>query len=313
MRDAKNPAENTGSILITGASGQVGGELVRLLASLGTIHAPTRAELDLADPASIRRAVQTLRPRWIVNPAAYTAVDRAESDREAAFAINATAPGILGEEAARINAAVLHFSTDYVFSGDGTNPYRESDPTGPLGVYGASKLAGEQALAASGAAHIILRTSWVYGTTGRNFLLTILRLARERESLTVVNDQHGAPTWSRDLARLAAIILTQAPDAEAARRFQGTYHATAQGEVTWFGFAQEALRLSRRSGLDTRFARLTPVTTRDYPTPARRPSNSRLDCTLLASTFAYSLPPWQQSLASVMEELFAASPAAPAA
>jgi dTDP-4-dehydrorhamnose reductase len=287
-------------ILITGSTGQVGGELVRLLAPLGPIHAPTRAELDLSDPASIRKTVRELKPRWIVNPAAYTAVDRAEAEPDLAFAINATAPGILGEEAAKIGAAVLHFSTDYVFAGTGTEPYAESAPTGPLGVYGESKLAGEQALAASGAAHLIFRTSWVYGATGKNFLLTVLRVAREREQMSIVDDQHGAPTWSRELARLAVAILTKAPDPASARAFEGLYHAAAQGETTWFGFAQEVLRLRRVAEPTTNFAELIPIPTSAYPTPAKRPANSRLDTRKLKATFGFEFLPWQQALAEVL-------------
>jgi dTDP-4-dehydrorhamnose reductase len=287
-------------ILITGSTGQVGGELVRMLAPLGPIHAPTRAELDLSDPASIRTIVHELKPRWIVNPAAYTAVDRAEAEPDLAFAINATAPGILGEEAAKIGAAVLHFSTDYIFAGTGAEPYAEDAPAGSLGVYGASKLAGEQALAASGAAHLIVRTSWVYGATGKNFLLTVLRVAREREQMSIVDDQHGAPTWSRELARLAVAILTKAPDAVSARAFAGIYHAAAQGETTWFGFAQEALRLRRVAEPTTNFAELIPIPTYAYPTPAKRPANSRLDTRKLQTTFGFEFLPWPQALAEVL-------------
>ncbi len=291
------------SILITGVNGQVGAELAHLLAPLGRIHALSRAELDLTNPANIRQVVQALNPRWIINPAAYTAVDRAESERDLAEAVNAVAPGVLGEEAARIGAAVLHFSTDYVYPGTGTEPYTEDAPTGPLGVYGATKLAGEQALAASGAAHIILRTSWVYGATGKNFLLTILRVAREKQQMTIVADQHGAPTWSRDLARLAATILVAAPDAESASAYQGIYHAAGCGETTWFGFADEALRQRRQWEPQARFADLIPISTTEYPTPARRPANSRLDCHKLETTFGFVFPDWQHSLADVLHEI----------
>ena len=291
------------SILITGVNGQVGAELANLLAPLGRVHALSRSELDLANPANIRQVVQALNPRWIINPAAYTAVDRAESERELAEAVNVTAPGILGEEAKKIGAAVLHFSTDYVYPGTGTAPYTEDAPTGPLGVYGATKLAGEQALAASGAAHLILRTSWVYGATGRNFLLTILRVAREKQQMSIVADQHGAPTWSRDLARLAATILVAAPDAESAAAYQGIYHAAGCGETTWFGFADEALRQRRQWEPHTRFAELLPIKTAEYPTPARRPANSRLDCRKLENAFGFVFPEWQHSLAEVLHEI----------
>jgi len=300
----ENPSpEITRPILVTGAAGQVGGELARSLAPLGPLRVLTRAELDLASPASIREAVRAIEPRWIVNAAAYTAVDRAETERDLAFAINTQAPGILGEEAARIGAAVLHFSTDYVFDGSSTRPWRENDPTGPLGVYGQTKLAGEQALAASGAAHLVFRTSWVYGATGKNFLLTVLRVAREKAQMSIVDDQHGAPTWARELALLAATVVTAAPDAEAARSYQGVYHAAGQGETTWFGFAQEAVRLRRLMEPGANFGELVPIPTSAYPTPARRPANSRLDCAKLQSTFGFAFQPWQQTLSDVLGEI----------
>jgi dTDP-4-dehydrorhamnose reductase len=305
-----------GGILITGSTGQVGGELVSVLAPLGKvlgeIHAPPRAELDLTDPASIREIVRSLRPRWIVNPAAHTAVDKAESERDLAFAINAEAPRILGEEARKIGAAVLHFSTDYVFAGSGTEPYVESDPTGPEGVYGASKLAGEEALAASGAAHLIFRTSWVYGTTGKNFLLTVLRVARERPQMKIVADQYGAPTWARDLARMASHVMTHceteshlkhAPLTSVVEGVQGVYHAAGAGETTWFGFAEEALRLRRIVEPDVSFAELIPIPSSDYPTPAKRPPNSRLDCSKLYETFGWKMLDWKFALEQVMSEL----------
>ncbi len=281
------------SILITGSTGQVGGELARLFPQALT---PARAELDLASEASIRAYVREHTPRWILNPAAYTAVDKAEAEPELAHAINADAPRILGEEAARLGAAVLHFSTDYVFNGSGTEPWRETDPTGPLGVYGASKLAGEQALAASGAAHIILRTSWVYGATGKNFLLTILKLAGEKPELKIVADQHGAPTWSRDLALLAQHIVATTPDPAAV---SGVYHAANAGETTWHGFASEFVRMAALPNPAT----LLPIPSSAYPTPARRPHNSRLNCDKLHQTFGFRLPPWQTSLAAVLREI----------
>ena len=302
------------NILITGSTGQIGGELVSLFGEgLGQIHASTRDELDLSDAASIRSAIRFLRPRWIINPAAYTAVDKAESEPELAHAINAEAPRILGEEARRIGAAIIHFSTDYVFDGAKSDPYLESDPTNPLGVYGASKLAGEQALAATGAAHIVLRTSWVYGATGKNFLRTILKLAAERPELKIVDDQHGAPTWSHDLARLAAHIVAHCETESTARQVTlnsvisphaSVYHATSQGETTWHGFASEALRQSNIPNPAT----LIPIPTSAYPTPARRPANSRLNCEKLYRTFGFRLPPWQQSLTTVLSHLTPAAP-----
>ena len=274
--------------LVTGSTGQVGGELVRLFPNA---LAPTRAELDLTDEANIRAYIRTHKPRWIINSAAYTAVDKAEFEPAVAHAINAEAPGILGAEAREIGATVIHFSTDYVFDGSGSTPWREDDPTGPLGVYGATKLAGEHALAASGAAHIILRTSWVYGTTGKNFLLTILKLAADRPELKIVADQYGAPTWSRDLAALAAHIVA-APVVPS-----GIYHATNAGETTWHGFSTEFLRLAH---VETN---LIPIPTSAYPTPAKRPLNSRLNCDKLHQTFGIRLPDWQTSLARVMNQL----------
>ncbi|GAC1420991.1 MAG: dTDP-4-dehydrorhamnose reductase [Acidobacteriaceae bacterium] len=289
-------------ILITGGTGQVGAALVRELAPMGEVWAPGHAELDLADAESIRRAVRDFRPRWIVNPAAYTAVDKAESEPELAYAINAAAPKVLGEEAARSGAAVLHFSTDYVFDGSKATPYVETDPTGPLNVYGASKLAGEQALAASGAGYAIFRTSWVYGAVGKNFLLTILRLARERERLRIVGDQHGAPTWSRDLARLAAHVLAQTPP-EALQNVSGVYHASGAGETSWAGFAAEAIARLRQSEPGVPLAEIDAISTEEYPTPARRPRNSRLNCTRMAEKLRWRMPDWRDSLDAVLAEL----------
>jgi dTDP-4-dehydrorhamnose reductase len=304
-----------GPILLTGVNGQVGGELLPLLSALGEVIAPTREELDLGDTSAIRDIVRRVKPRWIVNPAAYTAVDKAESDVETAFAINRDAPGVLGEEAARIGAPVLHFSTDYVFAGDGIQPWRETDPTQPLGVYGSSKLAGEQALAASSAAHLVFRTSWVYGTRGKNFLLTILKFAREREELKIVEDQHGAPTWSRDLARLAVQAILQSEEdavergvtlAEAVQPIVGIYHACNAGFTTWFGFASEFVRLAQLAEPEQTFAKLIPIPSSEYPTPAKRPENSRMTCEKLTRVLNFEMPTWEHSTAQVMAEVLAA-------
>jgi dTDP-4-dehydrorhamnose reductase len=304
-------------ILLTGGSGQVGSQLQRTFAPLGKIVAPDRKELDLSSPESIRNMMRTLRPQWVVNPAAYTAVDTAESESDAAFAINRDAPAIFAEEAKKIGAVMIHFSTDYVFDGTKATPYVEGDVAHPLGVYGASKLAGEQAVTASGAAHMILRTSWVYsaeskGAMGKNFLLTILRLAREREELRIVADQHGAPTWSYDLAAMTAALIARI-NAQAARESRsvaeivatesGIYHACSAGETTWFGFAEEALRIARAREPQQKFARLVPISTAEYPTAAQRPQNSRLDCAKLAKHFGLALPAWERSLAQVMEAI----------
>ena len=286
-------------IFLTGVTGQVGGALRPLLAPLGELYAPTRAELDLTDPAAVRAAVQQFRPTWIINPAAYTAVDKAESEPALAETVNATIPAVLGEEAARLNASVVHFSTDYVFDGSSPRPYTEQDPTAPLGVYGRTKLAGEQALARSGACHIILRTSWVYASTGKNFLLTILKLARERAELRIVADQHGAPTAARDLAQLAAQLVSLEADLS---ETGGVFHATSAGETTWHGFADEAVRQQQAREPGTRFATLVPISTAEYPTPARRPANSRLNCDRLAEVHGVRLPAWQEALATVLSE-----------
>lgn len=292
-------------ILVTGTSGQVGAEIANLLRLRNQpVLTPTSSELNLASPDSIRSYVREHRPSWIINPAAYTAVDKAESEVELAEAINAAAPGILGEEAAALHIPVLHFSTDYVFAGDGTKPWVETDPTGPLNTYGRTKLQGEQALAQSGAAFMVFRTSWVYGATGKNFFRTILRVAPQRESMTIVADQFGAPTWARDLARLAVHVIDAADtDAENhVRTLQGCYHACNAGETTWFGFAEEILRNAKLHEPSVTFATLQPVPTEAYPTPAKRPSNSRMDCSLLATKLGFLMPDWHESLAQVSSE-----------
>jgi dTDP-4-dehydrorhamnose reductase len=297
-------------ILVTGSTGQVGAELLRTLAPLGKVVAPSRAEMDLANTDTVRAKIREVRPRWIVNPAAYTAVDKAENEPELAYAINAEAVRAIGEEARAIGAGVIHFSTDYVFPGTGTAPYVEADETAPVSVYGASKLAGEKLLAESGAEHMIFRTSWVYGAHGKNFLLTILKAARERERLRVVADQHGAPTWSRDLGRMTAHVIGRVEEAaagrdlnEAMREFNGVYHAAGAGETTWHGFAVEAVRREHERQPRLRLAEVDAISTAEYPTPARRPANSRLNCGKLAATFAWKMMDWRGSLLEVMKEL----------
>lgn len=299
-------------ILVTGSGGQVGGALVRSLAALGEVVAPDRAEMNLADAESVRDVMRELKPRWVVNAGAYTAVDKAESETDLAHRINATAPGVLGEEARAIGAVVLHFSTDYVFDGSKQSPYVETDATGPLNVYGRTKLEGEQALAASGAAHLIFRTSWVYGATGKNFARSILRMAREREVLRIVADQHGAPTWSEELARMTAHVIGQIETkaaqsntnpCEAATSVSGIYHAAGAGETTWFEFAQALVEEARQLQPGLTLAKVEPISTAEYPTPARRPVNSRLDCRKLEHTLGWRMPEWRGSVRQVVAEL----------
>jgi dTDP-4-dehydrorhamnose reductase len=283
-------------ILLTGRNGQVGWELARALAPLGEIVAFDRAGLDLAEPARLASTVRELKPDIIVNPAAYTAVDRAESESEAAFAVNARAPGVLADEAKRLGALLIHYSTDYVFDGAKAAPYLEDDATNPLGVYGASKLEGERAIAASGARHWIFRTGWVYAPRGKNFLLTILRLAREGKPLRVVADQFGAPTSAAMLARATAQALTT--QAQEISRLSphnapppsGVYHMTAAGRSSWHGFACAILR---EFGLDNPVA---AIPASEYPLPAKRPANSVLDNSRLAAAFGIRLPGWEDGL-----------------
>lgn len=291
-------------ILITGRDGQVGRELAHTLAPLGELTATTRAELDLTSDASIRAVVQRVRPQIIVNAAAYTAVDKAESEPVLAQRINADAVATLAAEARTVGAAMIHYSTDYVFDGSKSSPYVEDDETHPLGVYGRTKLAGEQVLAHAGIPYLVLRTSWVYGARGKNFLRTILTLATEKPELRIVDDQTGAPTWAHDIA-VATAAIAQRWMQTADPTQSGVYHLTAAGKTTWYGFAAEALRLRAALPAAQRkhFARLLPISSAEYPTPAARPKNSQLDCSQLARTFGCKLPDWQTSLARVLGEL----------
>lgn len=297
-------------ILLTGKNGQVGAELAALLPRLGEVTAFDRHQLDLSKPDQIRQAIRNTRPHVIVNAAAYTFVDQAESEEWEARVINADAPAMMAEEAKRIGAALVHYSTDYIFDGSKNLPYEESDPPNPMNIYGKTKLAGERAIQDAGLPHLIFRTAWVYGTRGRNFLLTILRLATEREELRIVRDQFGAPTWSREIAKSTARILAQLSEQgqEAFSRSSGIYHMTATGETNWFEFGkailEEASRTSRAvswfaaaTGGHPLVARLvTPVTTEEYPTLARRPAYSVLSNSRLKHVFDSELPHWRAQL-----------------
>lgn len=287
-------------ILVTGAGGQVGWELRRSLAPLGEVIALGRDALDLGQPGALRERVRRLAPQAIVNAAAYTAVDRAESEPELARSINAIAPGILAEEAFRLDAVLVHYSTDYVFDGTKPSPYVEDDPTNPLGAYGRTKLEGERAIGASGCRHLTLRTSWVFGARGHNFLLTMLRLARERRALRIVSDQIGAPTWCRDIAAATARLLAGDYAAPGAA---GLYHLTASGATSWFGFAQAIFASPEMARLGIAPPALEAIPTSAYPTPARRPANSRLDCTRLERATGIRLPAWEAGLAGALAEL----------
>jgi dTDP-4-dehydrorhamnose reductase len=288
-------------ILVTGRDGQVGSELVRSMGSLGELKSTNRAELDLTSDEAIAAVVRAFKPDLIVNAAAYTAVDKAESEPELARRINHDAVATLAAEAKSVGAAVIHYSTDYVFDGAKTSPYTEDDVTHPLSVYGKTKLAGEQVLAAAGIPYLVLRTSWVYGATGKNFLLTILRLAQQKPELRIVADQTGAPTWSRDIAEATAAIAAKWLPG---RANSGVFHLTACGSTTWHGFASQAIRLLSEAHPDQheKLARLIPISTAEYPTAAVRPKNSQLDCSKLAAAFHCRLPKWDDSLAKVMEE-----------
>lgn len=292
-------------LLLTGKNGQLGFELQRALAPLGEVVALDRAGCDLRDPEALRRLVRDVAPAFIVNPAAYTAVDRAETDEEAAFAVNATAVGVLGEEAARIGACVIHYSTDYVFNGAQATPYREDDQPDPQSVYGRSKLAGERALQASGANSLILRTSWVVGAHGDNFAKTMLRLAATRDSLSVVSDQFGAPTSAALLADVTAHLVRQV-QREGADAFPfGLYHLAAGGETNWHEYACAVIGAAAKAGRPLKIApeQIVPILAAAYPTPARRPANSRLDTSKLRDSFGLTLPHWREGLAHVLQQI----------
>ncbi len=294
-------------ILLLGKNGQVGWELQRSLACLGELIAlgsDSRAFCgDLSRPDELSATVRALRPDVIVNAAAHTAVDKAEGEPDRATLLNATAPAVLAREAQALGAWLVHYSTDYVFDGSGDSPWRESDPTGPVSVYGTSKLAGEQAIQATAARHLILRTSWVYGARGGNFAKTMVRLAREREALTVIDDQFGAPTAAELLADVTAHAVRQAlRDGRAA----GLYHVAAAGETTWHGYACFVLETVQSLGMALKAGpqHVRAVPTSGFPTPARRPNNSRLDTHKFRETFGLQLPPWQDGVRRMLSESF---------
>lgn len=283
-------------ILITGAGGQLGRELKRSLASLGEVVALTRQQLDLAHTDQLIQTVRQHAPTHIINAAAWTAVDKAESEAAAAHAINGQAPGVLAEEAKRLSALLVHYSTDYVFDGRGTTPWKESDTPNPQSVYGRSKLAGDEAIAAVGGRHLILRTSWVYGLHGANFMNTMLRLAKERDSLRIIGDQYGTPTWTRHLADATALALMKTDQPS------GLYHVAAAGETTWHAYAEAIFSEATRLGLLEKSPTVQRITTTDYPLPAPRPANSRLDCSLFARDFGLTLPDWRIGLADCLAD-----------
>jgi len=294
-------------ILLLGKNGQVGWELQRALAPLGEVvaldrHSPGHLRADFAEPESLAAVVRAVAPHIIVNAAAHTAVDKAESEPALARAVNAAAPAVLAREAHALGAWLLHYSTDYVFDGSGSEPWAEGSPTGPLSVYGRTKLEGENAIRASGCRHLLLRTSWVYGARGSNFAKTMLRLAKERDRLTVINDQTGAPTGADLLADVAAHMLRTAVQTP---QVQGTYHVAAEGETTWHGYARHVIEFARALGqpITVPAGAIEAVPTSAFPTPARRPANSRMNTQKLRTTFGLTLPPWQSGVERMLTEV----------
>jgi len=293
-------------ILLFGKNGQVGWELQRALAPLGEVvaldHDSTDLTADFSAPEALAATVRAVAPQWIVNAAAHTAVDKAESESELARAINATAPGVLAREAAASGAWLMHYSTDYVFDGSGSTPWVEDAPTGPLGVYGATKLEGETLIRASGCQHLIFRTSWVYAARGGNFARTMLKLAQERDALKVIDDQIGAPTGADLLADLSAHAMRSVSQQT---QLGGTYHAVASGHTSWHGYAMHVIDNARVRGVPIRVAReaIAAVPTSAFPTPARRPGNSRLDTRKLSTSFGLRLPEWQAGIDRMLAEV----------
>jgi dTDP-4-dehydrorhamnose reductase len=290
-------------ILLTGGRGQLGYELRRSLACLGEVIAPGRERLDLERVEDLGRSVEELCPSVIVNAAAYTAVDEAETDFERALVVNAEAPAVLARAAVAVDALFVQVSTDYVFDGKKTTPYVEGDATGPLNRYGESKRAGEIAVLEAGGRCLVLRTGWVYGLRGRNFLRTVLSLAKRREEIRIVEDQRGAPTWSRLLAEAMAQIVARAAIPGGLSVVPGIYHLTASGETSWHGFATAAVDLAERLGIvEVKARTITPIASGEYPLPARRPANSRLDNARIEAMFGIRMPAWDAALALCIED-----------
>jgi dTDP-4-dehydrorhamnose reductase len=307
-------------ILLTGKNGQVGSELAQLLPRLGEVVALGRQQLDLGNAEEIRRTIRHLRPQIIVNAAAYTAVDEAEKEEALARAINADAPGVMAEEAKKIGAALVHYSTDYVFDGSKATPYDENDPPYPLNVYGKSKLEGERAIVSTGVPHLVFRSEWVYATSGRNFLLTILRLATQRDELRIVRDQVGSPTWSRAIAAATVKVLARLMEKDGANPAAaftvagGTYHLTSAGETSWYEFARSILEEAAgpphgspwfnaaTGGNQLITSRVIPITTSEYPTPARRPAYSVLSNRKFRNAMNFQLQDWRTHLHMAFQE-----------
>jgi dTDP-4-dehydrorhamnose reductase len=283
-------------ILVLGRSGQVGTALTQSLQGLGELIALDRAQLDLTNPDAIRTTLREMQPQIVINAAAYTAVDAAESDQAMAFQINAIAPRVMAEESERLGAALIHYSTDYVFNGGKQGAWMEDDATAPLSVYGHSKLAGEQAITDVGGTHLILRTSWVYGLHGKNFLLTMLKLAESRDSLAIVDDQIGAPTWALTIADATSAIIRDAGEPAQLAALSGIYHLCAGGHTSWFGFAQAIFSHASVQ----RKPQLRPITTAEYPTPAQRPHNSILNTDKFRRSFG-DLPTWDDALQTCLQ------------
>ena len=292
-------------ILLIGKNGQVGRDLHPRLGQYAEIVAPDRRDFDLCRPEDISTCVRAVKPGVIVNAAAYTAVDKAESEPEMARAVNAIGPGLLAQEAKKLGALLIHYSTDYVFDGAKPAPYVETDPVNPLNTYGKTKLEGEEAIRSSGCEHLIFRTSWVYGLHGSNFLLTMLRLGRERDELRIVTDQIGAPTSSAAIARATQRVLETLMNRDSGLASSGTYHMTASDSVSWFGFAS-AIFGNYPNRPELRLKTLLPIPTSGYPTPAQRPLNSRLHCSKLKDVFETTMAPWQDELSAVMMSLTSA-------